>query len=173
MILNSPASPDNYGPARTLPVQLIVIHVESGTEAGTLSWFASPQAHVSAHYSIAKVGTIYAQVPEGQIAWHAGIAAPCIWNDNEKNLWPGINPNSYSIGIENEGFDDGIIWEEAQVTALVELVADVCKRHSIPCDRAHVVGHHEIYAGHTCPGSACPLDRIVTAAAYIISGSHD
>ena len=163
-IISKPASPANYGGNRH-PIQLIVVHVESGSESGTISWFANPNAHVSAHYSVSKAGQVYSHVPENQVAWHAGLPAPCVWNDQSKNPQPGVNPNSYSIGIENEGYDDGKPWPDAQVQSLGALVADICKRYNIPIDRNHIVGHHEIYAGHSCPGVACPFDRIISAAA--------
>lgn len=164
-IIQKPADPHNYGGAR-LPnrIQLVVIHVESGSEIGTIGWFSSQQAHVSAHYSISKAGQIYQHVPEAQIAWHAGIPAPYVWADNAKNQWPGVNPNAYSIGIEHEGYDDGQPWPDAQVHASAALVAWICARYTIPIDRAHVVGHHEIYSGHSCPGAACPVDGIVDLA---------
>jgi len=145
-----------------MPVSLVVIHVESGTESGTCSWFQNPNAHVSAHYSISKSGTIYQHVPEDCVAWHAGLPAPCVWNMQNKNPKPGVSPNTYSIGIEHEGFDDGEPWPEDQVRASKELVADICKRHGIPCDEAHVVPHHWITNLHTCPGSACPLPKIIS-----------
>lgn len=162
MIVKKPADPANYGGKR-LPVKIVVVHVESGSEEGTIRWFQNPKAHVSAHYSVSKAGQVYSHVDEDKVAWHAGIKAPCVWNNQAKNKWPGINPNSYSIGIENEGFDDGKPWSRAQLESLAGLIADVCKRHSIPATRDFIVGHHEIYAGHTCPGKACPLDDIVQA----------
>ena len=111
-----------------------------------------------------EAGQIYQHVPEAQIAWHAGIPAPYVWADNTKNQWPGSNPNAYSIGIEHEGYDDGQPWPDAQVHASAALVAWICARYAIPIDRAHVVGHHEIYSGHSCPGAACPVDGIVDLA---------
>ncbi len=78
----------------------------------------------------------------------------------------GVNPNTYSIGIEHEGIG-GVPWPQVQVEASARLVADICHRHKIPIDRNHVVGHHEIYAGHDCPGPGCPLDRLVELAAAV------
>ena len=164
--IQKPADPANYtswGSASPRVVSLIVIHVEAGSEIGTQSWFANPQAHVSAHYSISKAGTVYQHVQENDIAWHAGIPAPCIWNVQQKNPHPGINPNAYSIGIEHEGLAHEA-WPDAQVKASAAVVADVCRRRSIPVDAAHVVGHHEIYAGHDCPSSGCPLELIIALA---------
>ena len=104
---------------------------------------------------------------EVDTAWHAGLRPPYSWNDNTKNLWPGINPNAYSIGIEHEGFDDGQPWPDAQIQSSSRLVADICHRYSIPITRAHVVGHHEIDSQHSCPGRAGPVDQIVALASQI------
>jgi N-acetyl-anhydromuramyl-L-alanine amidase AmpD len=166
-IISKPADPANHGAYRIFAIELIVIHIEAGTEEGTINWFANPKSHVSAHYSVSKTGQVYQHVPEDLVAYHAGIPKPCVWADESKNPYPGRNPNVYSVGIEHEGFDDGQSWPEAQVQASAALVADICTRHQIPIDRAHVVGHHEIFAGHSCPGSACPIDRIVELAAAI------
>ena len=166
-IIQKKASPYNYGGVRTMSISLVVIHVEGGTETGTCSWFEDPTAHVSAHYSVSQAGTVYQHVPEQMVAWHSGLPAPCVWNVQAKNSHPGVNPNAYSAGIEHEGFDDGKPWPDAQVKASAALVADICHRNGIPIDRAHIVGHHEIYAGHSCPGSACPIDLIVATAAAL------
>lgn len=147
-----------------MPIDLIVIHVTAGPEQAAIDWFQSIASHVSAHYSISKTGQIYQHVGDGNIAWHAGIAPPCIWSDESKNRHRGVNPNAYSIGIEHEGYDDGKLWPDAQVTVSAGLVADIARRYGFPVDAAHVVGHHTIYAGHSCPGRACPLDRIIALA---------
>ena len=147
-------------------MDLVVIHVEAGSEIGTISWFANPEAHVSAHYSISKAGQVYQHVQERDIAWHAGLPSPYRWNVIAKNKWPNRNPNEYSIGIEHEG-QATEPWPEAQIAASAALVARICMNYKIPIDRAHVVGHVEIYAGHSCPGVGCPLNILVARAAAI------
>jgi len=41
------------------------------------------------------------------------------------------------------------------------LVTEICNRWSIPIDRDHVIGHREIYARKTCPGTWIDLDDFV------------
>lgn len=165
VIIDDPASPENYTAGRSAKISHIVIHVAAGSFDGTRNWFRNPEAHVSAHDVVSQHGEIAHMVDYVDTAWHAGLRPPYAWNDAAKDPHLGLNPNAYTIGIENEGFDDGKPWPAAQVKALAAHVAALAKQFSIPLDRMHIVGHHEIYAGHTCPGSACPLDEIVNLAA--------
>jgi N-acetyl-anhydromuramyl-L-alanine amidase AmpD len=139
-----------------------------GSLSGTDTWFADPASGVSAHYGIGKSGEVHQYVQDKDIAYHAGIPYPCTWVNQSKNRYPGTNPNSYSIGIENEGkiLD---IWPTEQIQALAALIAGKCKQYSIPVDDLHIVGHHEIYAGHNCPGPNCPLEDIIKLAAVMIT----
>lgn len=162
-IIQAPAHHANY---TSRQVQLVVIHVSAGTEQSLINTFQNPASQVSAHYSVSRVGQAYQHVSESDIAWHAGIKPPCVWVAENKNLRPGINPNVYSIGIEHEG-QSHEPWPDNQIRTSARLVADVCRRNGIPVDRAHIVGHHEIYAGHDCPGSGCPLDVIVAMASKL------
>ena len=150
-------------------VTMIVIHVMDGSLAGTDAWFGQTASEVSAHYGIGLKGEVHQYVDEKMAAWHAGVAlAPTV------SLPPG-NPNSYTIGIEHEGFvtkPGPAPWSNLQLQASAELIADICKRHGIPIDRQHIVGHHEIYAGHLCPGPQCPLDDLVHSALLISEGKN-
>lgn len=141
----------------------IVIHVIEGTLAAADSWFRAPESKVSAHYAVGKRGEIHQYVNEGDTAWHAGR----IHNPTWAGIRPGINPNAYTIGIEHEGKADEV-WPDAMYEASAELVADICRRWSIPCDRAHIVGHREIYGLKTCPGRG-DVDRLVRMAGALLA----
>jgi len=121
---------------RALPVSMVVLHytgMPTGAEAEAR--LVDPQAKVSAHYLIHEDGTVVRLVPEEKRAWHAG-----------RSFWRGISDvNSASIGIElvNPGHEWGYReFPEAQIEALVPLLAAIIKRHDIP--RANVVGHSDI-----------------------------
>ncbi|OZM74725.1 N-acetylmuramoyl-L-alanine amidase [Amycolatopsis antarctica] len=137
-----PASPENYSAASrpgSTPINKVVIHVTQGSWAGSLSWFANPEAQVSAHYTVrSSDGKVAQSVPEKDIAWHAGN-----WSYNET-----------SIGIEHEGFVDDPKWfTEAMYQASAKVTANAVKTHGIPLDRQHIVGHNEVPgATHTDPG---------------------
>ncbi|MCB2075022.1 MAG: N-acetylmuramoyl-L-alanine amidase [Novosphingobium sp.] len=121
---------------RRLPVSMVVLHytgMKSAEEA--LERMCDPEAKVSAHYMIDEDGIVTALVPEEKRAWHAG-----------KSYWRGITDvNSASVGIElvNPGHEFGYRpFPEAQMEALLPLLADIVERHDIP--RANVVGHSDV-----------------------------
>lgn len=122
--------------ARALPVSMVVLHYTGmQTAEAALERMCDAAAEVSAHYMIDEDGTVTALVPEGLRAWHAGRA-----------YWRGITDvNSASVGIElvNPGHEFGYRpFPEAQMEALLPLLADIVKRHDIP--RANVVGHSDV-----------------------------
>ncbi|WP_068076204.1 N-acetylmuramoyl-L-alanine amidase [Novosphingobium lentum] len=121
---------------RTLPVTMLVLHytgMQTGAEAEAR--LVDPAAQVSAHYIIHEDGCVVRLVPEDKRAWHAG-----------RSFWRGISDvNSASIGIElvNPGHEWGYReFPEAQMDALLPLLAAIVDRHDIP--RANVVGHSDV-----------------------------
>jgi N-acetylmuramoyl-L-alanine amidase len=124
---------------RVLPVDMIVIHytgMKTGAEA--LERMRDPAAKVSAHYMIEEDGQVFRLVPEGKRAWHAGVSH-----------WQGVDDiNSCSIGIElvNPGHAWGYRpFPEAQMAALLDLIADIRTRYAIP--NARIVGHSDVAPG--------------------------
>ncbi len=134
-------------------VSMAVIHytgMRSADEA--LERMCDPAAEVSAHYMIDEDGTVTQLVDEGKRAWHAG-----------QSYWRGITDvNSASVGIElvNPGHEFGYReFPDAQIDALLPLLADIVKRHDIP--RANVVGHSDVApARKTDPGELFPWERL-------------
>ncbi|MCW8379844.1 N-acetylmuramoyl-L-alanine amidase [Streptomyces justiciae] len=137
-----PATSANYSTADVLtprPVDLVIIHVTQTSYRKTLGVFRSPAKKVSAHYVVrSRDGNIAQCVREADIAWHAGN-----WEYNTR-----------SIGIEHEGWvDQPAYFTGALYQQSAALTADICVRHSIPVDRAHIIGHHEVPGtDHTDPG---------------------
>ncbi len=121
---------------RLAPVTMIVLHY-TGMESAqaAIDRLRDPEAKVSAHYLVDEDGAILRLVPEEKRAWHAG-----------RSHWRGIqNVNSASIGIEivNPGHEHGYRpFPEAQMGALIPLVADIKARHGIT--RGNVVGHSDV-----------------------------
>ncbi len=138
---------------RKLPVSMVVLHytgMRTGAEA--LERMCDPAAEVSAHYMIDEDGTVTRLVPEDKRAWHAG-----------RSYWRGeTDINSASVGIElvNPGHEWGYRpFPDAQMEALVPLLADIVKRHNVP--RANVVGHSDIApARKTDPGELFDWDML-------------
>ncbi|MEO5586628.1 MAG: N-acetylmuramoyl-L-alanine amidase [Novosphingobium sp.] len=121
---------------RMLPVTMVVLHYTGMQSAGeALERMCDAKAKVSAHYMIDEDGTVTRMVSEEKRAWHAG-----------KSYWRGITDvNSASVGIElvNPGHEWGYRpFTEAQMEALVPLLAAIVQRHKIPI--ANVVGHSDI-----------------------------
>jgi N-acetylmuramoyl-L-alanine amidase len=122
--------------ARELPVSMLVLHY-TGMESAqaAIDRLRDPEAKVSAHYLVDEDGRILRLVDERHRAWHAG-----------RSHWRGVTDvNSASIGIEivNPGHEFGYRpFPEAQMGALIPLVADIKERHGIT--RGNVVGHSDV-----------------------------
>lgn len=152
----------NFSSRNGYKPELVVLHCTDGNFPYDMQYLQNPNpgsvvGPVSAHFVNAPDGAIYQLVDTANAAWHAGR----IFNPTAK-LKPGINPNWYSIGIETSMISTEQP-SDAQKRALVGLVKDLCAKYSIPIDREHIVGHHEIYSLKTCPGTI-NVDEIVRLA---------
>lgn len=137
-----PASTSNCTPSSrpsAHPVDFVIVHVAQQTFTQTIGIFQNPAKQVSAHYVVRSGDGFVAQcVRERDIAWHAGN-----WDHNTR-----------SIGIEHEGWvDQPAYFTHAMYERSARLTADICDRYSLPKDRAHIIGHHEVPGSdHTDPG---------------------
>lgn len=117
-------------------IDLLVLHYTGmPSAAAAIDRLRDPTAKVSAHYLIDEDGTVVAMVPEEMRAWHAGAS----WWQGRSTL------NDVSLGIElvNPGHEWGYrAFPAAQMSALLALAGELCRRWSIAPDR--VVGHSDI-----------------------------
>ena len=166
-ITRMPCAPTNFRVGRSgHPIIGVVIHIEAGTEVGTDAWFANPLSKVSAHYSVRVDGQVHQYVDEANVAFHCGIAyQPTWWFAQQSPLYL----NQATIGIEHEGVADVDITED-QYGASSTLLADICRRNSIPLDPLHVVPHHAIRASKQCPGLIDVWKLITLAKALNLDG---
>jgi N-acetylmuramoyl-L-alanine amidase len=138
---------------RTSPISMLVLHYTGMADAASaIARLTDPDAQVSAHYLVAEDGQIVRMVDESKRAWHAG-----------RSHWRGVdNINSASIGIEivNPGHELGYRpFPEAQIEALIPLVASIVQRHRIT--RGNVVGHSDIAPTRKQdPGELFPWGRL-------------
>ncbi|HEY8603973.1 N-acetylmuramoyl-L-alanine amidase [Tsuneonella suprasediminis] len=138
---------------RKLPISMVVLHyTEMENAEVALDRLCDPQAEVSAHYLISEAGEVVRLVPEEQRAWHAG-----------QSYWRGHRDvNSASIGIELDHPGHALGYRpfsDAQIDALVPLLARIVKRYDIP--RANVVAHSDVApARKVDPGELFPWDRL-------------
>jgi len=127
----------------------VIIHHTSNDDAEyALSTLTDPLRRVSAHYLIARDGTIYYLVDELARAWHAGDS---YWGGNR-------DLNSASIGIEldNNGEEP---FTEPQIASLLRLLADLKERYKIPT--ANFLGHGDIApARKTDPSRRFPWKQL-------------
>lgn len=145
---------------------VIVVHIQAGSQGGTDAWFRNPASGVSAHYGVSKHGEVVQWVADENTAYHAGtVKSPSAAIVLER---AGKNPNTYTLGIECEGqaTDDP---PEAQMEALADLVHHLAETHKIPLTRRHVIGHREIRADKTCPGKI-DVDAVVKRALVLAKG---
>ena len=79
---------------------MLVLHYTGmKTLSAALNRLCDPKAEVSAHYLVARDGTVYRLVPEHRRAWHAGVAC-----------WAGerdVNGRSIGVELENPGHEFG------------------------------------------------------------------
>lgn len=136
----------NFGERR--PNFVILHHTSSNSAARALSTLTDRASEVSAHYLIAKDGRIYYLVDELKRAWHAGAS---YWGGNRD-----LNSTSIGIELDNNGAEP---YAEAQIAALLELLADLQARYAIPA--ANVLGHGDVAPGRKVdPSEQFPWRRL-------------
>ena len=158
----------------TYKPEAIVIHIMEGTLRGTDSWFQDPRSKVSSHYGVGKNGEVHQYVQEGESAWHAGVVVRPTWKLIKAGVPRNPNPNSYTIGIEHEGYHTEE-WTPEMRHASATLIAAIARRHDIPLDRDHIIGHYEIRANKpNCPAvDKGIIDELITIAKGIPADPHD
>lgn len=111
---------------------------------------------VSAHYLIARNGTVFRLVDESRNAYHAGKGSIADYSEYANKL------NRHSIGIELLGIGtedemkqyissetyrsipkENIGYTQDQYLALNSLLQGIYQRHDIKADRQHIIGHNE------------------------------
>lgn len=113
----------------------VILHQTSNDDTErALHTLTDPLKKVSAHYLVGRDGAIVQLVDERARAWHAGVS-----------YWGGqTDLNSASIGIELDNNGDEP-FAEAQIAALLSLLADLKERYRIP--DANFLGHGDVAPG--------------------------
>lgn len=111
---------------------MIVLHYTAMKHAAAArDWLCNPESQVSAHYLIARDGTLWQLVDEEARAWHAGAGA---WGEC-------TDVNSRSIGIELDN-DGRAPFAAPMMDRLEELMRGIMRRWRIT--PARVVAHSDI-----------------------------
>lgn len=164
MIIDHPSP--NFDDRNGQAVDILVIHYTGmETAAAALDRLVDPAAQVSAHYLIDTDGRCHALVDEAHRAWHAG-----------QSFWRGaadINRRSVGIELVNPGHAFGYRpFDEAQMAVLVDLAADIVRRHRIPA--RNVVGHSDVAPRRKMdPGELFDWPRLAAAGVGLWPGEAD
>jgi N-acetylmuramoyl-L-alanine amidase len=113
------------------PNFVIIHHTAQNSCEQTLRTFTLTRTSVSAHYVICKDGTVHHMLNDYLRAWHGGVSK---WGNNTD-----INSSSIGIELDNNGFES---FDERQINSLVQLLAQLKKRHGVPA--ANFIGHGDI-----------------------------
>lgn len=139
--------------ARHAPPDMLVLHYTGmPTAEAAIARLRDPEAKVSAHYVVDEDGAILKLVEEERRAWHAG-----------QGVWQGeTDCNAASIGIEivNPGHEFGYRdFPAAQLASVIELVADIRARWTIPDVR--IIAHSDLAPERKQdPGERFPWKRL-------------
>lgn len=128
--------------------EIIVIHISTGSISSMSYWFADEKSNASSHYAVGLDGSYVQYVEESKASWSCGRV-----NNPSFSLYkPDVNPNLYTINIENEGQDLSKS-PDVQFKALAVLIKDIATRNNIPIDRDHIIGHYQVDAANRphCP----------------------
>lgn len=144
-------SPNNYSGGMDVQPMGVVLHIEEGTEAGTVATFHNPGAQASSHFGIAKDGHIDQFV------------------DTHDAAWAEVEGNRHWISIEHEGHAGDVLTPE-QLDADAHIIAWLKQLGlNFPLvitdnTGAPGIGWHGMgggaWGGHTgCPGDAIKNQR--------------
>jgi len=139
--------------------EIICLHIGDGTKEQIYSEFLN--AEKSSHYCVNKDGSVWQFVLDENTAWTNGdIKAPT----SEVVISKGkLNPNTYSLSIEHEGYGHTDI-NAIQYNTTIQLVKELCQKWNIPINRKYIIGHREINSvTKTCPG-LISIPRIIVEA---------
>ena len=155
-----PAASCNYGAGRSATITHVAEHIAQGSYAGTISWFKNCSASVSAHYVVrSSDGQVTQMVLESNTAWHVA------------------SHNSYSVGIEHEGYADNCAWyTTAMYNGSSLLTRDIADSRGIPRTATYdaslgwdtelpressfkIKGHTNFPTTKTCPGACFDWPR--------------
>ena len=136
----------------------IVDHIMDGSMVGTRSKFLNATALASAHIGVSRKGEYEQYVDFDNAAWAHGKVNKPSWS----LLIPNINPNTYTISVEHEGYSGEPLTEE-QYYATLWLHKVLCAAYDIVPGPDTIIGHCRIDSVNraNCPGIAFPFGRLL------------
>jgi N-acetyl-anhydromuramyl-L-alanine amidase AmpD len=164
-------SPNYWSGRNGYTITAIVDHIMQSSIASADAWFKNQNSEVSAHFGVARDGTIYQWVRTENTAWSNGI-----FNHPDTGIgWLGdafaknIDPNYFTLSIEHEGYT-GNAFPETQYQATLWLHKHLITNYGITVDRQHIVGHYKIDSINriNCPGTGFPWTRLFQDLASLV-----
>lgn len=140
----------------------VVLHIQDGTQAGSIAWCKNPDSRVSAHFFAPKQGRPVQLVDTADLAWAEAAGNP------------------YWISIENEGYSGDSLSAD-QIEACAQILARAHIHYGVSLQEANTplvggLGWHgmggEAWGGHPdCPGEPVKDQRAgIIARARTIAG---
>ena len=121
--------------SRKAKIEYIVLHyTETKNLSEAINLLTEEKRKVSSHYLIDTNGKIYNLVSDSKRAWHAGVSS---WQGQDD-----INSRSLGIEIVNEGEKKASYYPDLQISALIELIKNLIKKHKI--HSYNILGHSDI-----------------------------
>ncbi len=125
----------------------VVLHAMQGYASTARQWAAEGHFGESWHYTVTRAGEVYQHLDHEDGGYHAGITAaqaaahPPTWS-----LWRGAatNVNTYTVGIEHEGFAGDVLTSDSQRRASRDLCRWLAGELGVPMDRDHFPAHADI-----------------------------
>ena len=161
------ASPNYTQGRQGQAVGCITDHIMQGSMASSDSWFLNIGSQVSAHFGVAKDGSVIQWVDTDNSAWVNGninqpdLSVALIDKCSNENIWP----NAVTLGIEHEGYT-GQPLTEVQYQATLALHRWLLQLYpqQLKSDRQHILGHYQWdnVTRHDCPGASFPFDRLIS-----------
>jgi len=155
---------------------MICCHQTSGAASSAINWFKSSDSKVSAHYLVDKNGVISNFVPLEKAAWANGT------NTTDKTLpyhyskskieavrERKVNANLYTVSIEFENDDTGILTEtqyNAGLWLMKHIISELKRIYGteFQIDREHIIAHSDLNpTGRSgCPGKDFPFEKFIS-----------
>ena len=141
-----------FGTRRGLGIRAIVLHIQEGTTAGSLNWWASGNADASSSVMAQKDGSILRVISDESAPWTNGDTNKP--SAKGKRLIDGIggaNPNLVTVSIEAEGY-----WQDdmprKQAEAICWMVTEWMLRHDLTVDDIYRHADFNSVTRPNCPG---------------------
>lgn len=131
-------------------VRGLVLHIQEGTEAGSIAWFTNPAAQASAHFLNPKSGQLQQLV------------------DTSNKAWAEVAGNAHWLSVETEGYS-GDSLTASQLENVAQLYAWIHQTYGAPLQstddpNGYGIGWHgmggDAWGGHfDCPGDPIKAQR--------------